>query len=254
MPTRLAHLVIDAADPPALALFWSAALDWPVTYEDADEVIVEPPADDPAQAGQLPLVFVPVNDPKTSKNRVHLDLASSSDEHQAELVARLERLGAHRLDIGQGPNVTWVVMADSDGNELCVVSHAGSVGADPASAFGDLAPVAAVVLDSPDPEAIAPFWSAATGWPVLGQDGTHVWLREPDKRGPYLDIRHNHDAKTTKLRVHLDVAPYPDDDHQAEVERIVALGAQRTDIGQGDVRWVVLADPQGNELCVLTPR
>ena len=254
MPTRLVSLVIDAADPAAIARFWSAALDWPITYEDPDEVVVEPPEDASAQAGQLPLVFVRVLDPKTSKNRVHLDLASSSDEHQAELVARLERLGARRVDVGQGDDVSWVVMADPEDNELCVVSHRGTVGDDPTSAFGDLAPIAAVVVDSADPDAIAPFWSAATGWPVLGRDGTHVWLREPDERGPYLDIRDNTDPKAAKLRVHLDVAPYPDDDHAAEVTRLVALGAQRIDIGQGDVRWVVLADPQGNELCVLTPR
>jgi hypothetical protein len=54
------HLVFDSADPAALARFWAAALDWPVTLEEPDEVVVEPPEDDPTQAGQLPLVFVPV--------------------------------------------------------------------------------------------------------------------------------------------------------------------------------------------------
>jgi catechol 2,3-dioxygenase-like lactoylglutathione lyase family enzyme len=250
MPTRLVHLVIDAADPAGLARFWSAALDWPITLDEPDEVVVSPPTPD----GQLPLVFVPVPEPKTTKNRVHLDLASRSDEHQAELVARIEGLGGRKLDIGQGPDVSWEVMADPEGNELCVVSHAGSVGADPASAFGTLFPVAAVVLDSPDPEAIADFWSAATGWPVLGHDDVHVWLRDTRSGGPYLDIRHNDDPKTVKLRVHLDVAPFPTDDQAAEVAHLVTLGATPADVGQGNVRWVVLADPEGNELCVLTPR
>ena len=62
VPTRLVNLVVDAADPPALARFWSAALAWPITFEDPDEVVIEPPEDDPAQAGQLPLVFVPVSE------------------------------------------------------------------------------------------------------------------------------------------------------------------------------------------------
>jgi hypothetical protein len=62
-----------------------------------------------------------LTDPKTSKNRVHLDLASSSDEHQVSLVARLEQLGARRLDIGQG-DVSWAVMADPNGNEFCVLT------------------------------------------------------------------------------------------------------------------------------------
>jgi hypothetical protein len=94
MPTRLVHLVVDAADPAGLARFWSRALAWPVTFEEPDEVVIEPPDDDPAQAGQVPLVFVPVPEPKTSKNRVHLDVASTSDEHKAALVALLEGLGA----------------------------------------------------------------------------------------------------------------------------------------------------------------
>lgn len=255
MPTRLVHLVVDAADPAGLARFWSAALDWPVVYEDADEVVVAPPADDPAQAGQLPLVFVPVDDPKTCKNRVHLDLASSSDGHQAALVARLEGLGARRIDVGQPDDVSWVVMADPEGNEMCVVSHRGTVGADPASAFGDLAPVAAVVVDSADPDALAPFWADAAGWPVLGRDGVHVWLRDTAASGPYLDIRTTPDPRTTKLRVHLDVAPFAGDDHAAEVGRLCSLGATPADVGQGDdVSWAVLADPEGNEMCVLSPR
>jgi predicted enzyme related to lactoylglutathione lyase len=258
MPSRLTHIVIDAADPAKLARFWSAALDWPVTYEDDDEVDIAPPASDASQQGQVPLVFVPVSDPKTAKNRVHLDLASRSDEHQAALVTRLGELGARRVKIGQGPHVSWVVMADPEGNELCVVNHAGSVGADSSSVFGDLWPVAAVVVDSPDPQAIAPFWSEAVGWPILGSDGTHVWLRDETARGPYLDIRHNPDPKTTKLRVHLDIAPHADDDQAAELARLEALGAYPLDIGQhawGDrLTWHVLADPQGNELCLLSPR
>ncbi len=201
----------------------------------------------------MPLVFGTNADAKTAKNRVHLDLASTSAEHQAELVARIEALGGRRVDIGQG-DVTWVVMADPEDNELCVVSHAGSVGKDPASAFAGIGPVAAVVFDCADPEAIAPFWSAATAWPVLGQDDEGVWLRDTSGGGPYLDLHRVTEPKTAKLRVHLDVAPYADDDQGAEVDRLRALGATDIDIGQGDVTWVVLADPEGNELCVLSPR
>jgi hypothetical protein len=62
------------------------------------------------------------------------------------------------------------------------------------------------------------------------------------------------EGKTVKNRLHIDLAPGPDDDHEAEVERLVGLGATRADAGQTDVRWVVLADPEGNEFCVLTPR
>ena len=105
-------------------------------------------------AGQPPLVFgPPINDAKTAKNRVHLDLASSSAEHQSEVVARIEALGGRRVDIGQG-DVTWFVMADPEDNELCVVSHAGSVGRI-RPPFAGISPVAAVVFDCADPERIA---------------------------------------------------------------------------------------------------
>jgi hypothetical protein len=195
-----------------------------------------------------------LTDPKVVKNRVHLDLASKSADDQAALVARLEGLGARKLDIGQGPDVTWEVMADPEGNEFCVVSHAGSVGKDPTSVFGDLAPVAAVVFDCESPEAIAPFWSAATGWPALGQDDEGVWLRDTTAGSPYLDLHRVAESKAAKLRVHVDVAPFPNDNQVTEVDRLRSLGATPIDIGQGDVYWHVLTDSEGNELCVLTPR
>jgi hypothetical protein len=253
MPTRMVSIVVDTVDPPALARFWASTLGWPVTHEDAEESVIEPPGDDPAQRGQVPLLFGRGGDPKTVKNRIHLDVASTSAAHQAELVARIEELGGRRLDVGQG-EVSWVVMADPEGNELCVVSHAGSVGKDPASAFAGIGPVAAIVFDCANPEVIAPFWSAATGWPILGRDDEGVWLRDPTGGGPYLDLHRVAEPKTAKLHVHLDVAPHLEEDQGAEVDRLKALGATDIDIGQGDVPWVVLADPGGNELCVLTPR
>jgi predicted enzyme related to lactoylglutathione lyase len=253
MPTRLVHIVMDAADPTRLARFWSAALAWPIVVEDADKVVVGPPEDDSAQQGQLPLIFVPAPEVKTTKNRVHLDLASTSVEQQAALVARLEELGARRLDIGQGA-VSWVVMADPEGNEFCVVSHLGSVGKDPASAFAGIGPVAAVVFDCADPEGIASFWAAAAGWAVLGRDDEGVWLRDGTAGGPYLDLHRVSEPKQVTLRVRFDVAPFAGDDHAAEVGRLRAIGAREADTGQTNVRRVVLTDPEGNELCVLTPR
>jgi hypothetical protein len=87
--------------------------------EEPHEVAVEPP--EPDGLG-VPLVFVPVADPKLGKNRVHLDLPSVSAGDQATLVARLTGLGAHPADIGQGDDVPWVVLPDPEGNEFCVVT------------------------------------------------------------------------------------------------------------------------------------
>jgi catechol 2,3-dioxygenase-like lactoylglutathione lyase family enzyme len=246
MSTRLVHLVIDANDPAKLARFWAAALGWEIEAEEPDEVAVSPPGYDYPDPVALPLVFVPVPEAKTVKNRVHLDLASESAEHQADLVARLRDLGAQPLDIGQG-DVPWVVLGDPEGNELCVL--------EPRPVYADTGPVAAVVVDSPDPAALAGFWELAAGWVRSGEwtDGFAA-LRSPQGVGPYLEFLRVDDPKTVKNRVHPDVAPHKDEDRPADVKVLEEAGAVPVDIGQGGVTWTVLADPQGNEFCVLSPR
>ncbi|HEY7071103.1 MAG TPA: VOC family protein [Acidimicrobiales bacterium] len=241
MATRLCSVVIDAPDPSALGRFWSEATGWPITLEEADEVVVEPPEGEPG----IGLVIVPVDDPKVGKNRVHLDLTSQSAEHQAELVERVRRAGATPVDIGQGA-VPWVVLADPAGNEFCVL--------EPQEFYAGVGPVAAVVVDTPDPGTLAEFWTVASGWPVVHRGEIGLALSSPDRPGPFLEFLEVHDPKVVKNRVHLDVAPEEGDDHAAEVERLRALGADDADIGQGEQTWVVLADPDGNEFCVLTPR
>jgi hypothetical protein len=245
--TRLFSVVIDAADTSAQARFWSEATGWPVTLDEEGEAVVEPPEDAegrPTEPGIL-LVFVSVPEPKTVKNRVHIDLASRTPEHQAEIVERLRRAGATPLDIGQGA-VPWVVLADPEGNELCVL--------EPRDEYAEAGVIAAVVVDTPDPEVLAPFWSAAAGWPVRHAGPESATLTRPDGTGPHLELLRNDDARVVKNRVHLDVAPYASYDQAGEVERLLALGASHADVGQGTQTWVVLADPHGNEFCVLSPR
>jgi predicted enzyme related to lactoylglutathione lyase len=121
MPTRLVHLVADANDPAGLARFWSTVLGWQIADESQEEVDVWPARYTYPDPVAVPIVFVPVPEAKTGKNRVHLDLASTSAAHQAELASRAADLGARPVDIGQG-DVPWVVMADPEGNEFCVLS------------------------------------------------------------------------------------------------------------------------------------
>jgi predicted enzyme related to lactoylglutathione lyase len=190
-------------------------------------------------------VFVTVPEPKTGKNRMHLDLRSATTRDQADAVTRLRHLGASPADIGQG-DVPWVVLADPEGNEFCVL--------DPRMDYQDTGPVAAIVLDIAAPTAHAAFWSAATGWPVARGGPDYAALRAPDGRGPYIELIEATEPKVVKNRLHIDIATYPDGDHAAEVARLAALGATRVDVGQGAVSWTVLADPEGNEFCVLPPR
>ena len=109
-------LSVDCRDPRSVAQFWSQALDWPILEDDDDDEVMVAPGREPVP-GKYPLLFVRVPDEKTAKNRWHLDL---SPEDQSAEVARLEGLGARRVDIGQGDQ-TWVVMSDPEGNEFCVL-------------------------------------------------------------------------------------------------------------------------------------
>jgi predicted enzyme related to lactoylglutathione lyase len=245
MPTRLVHLVIDAAEPTRLARFWAAALGWEVAAEESGEVDVWPRGFSYPSPAALPLVFVPVPETKTGKNRVHLDLATESAAHQAAEVQRLLALGAVPADIGQG-DVPWTVLADPEGNEFCVL--------DPRPVYRGTGPVAAVVADCADPAGVAGFWALATGWVPATSTADGVSLRSPQGVGPYLELLPSADAKTVKNRVHLDVAPHLGEDHAAAVRELIEAGALPADVGQGDVCWTVLADPEGHEFCVLSPR
>jgi predicted enzyme related to lactoylglutathione lyase len=115
MPLRMHHVVIDARDLPGLADFWAAALHWQVLSSREREVVVGP--DDSAPIG---LCFMPSPDDKNSKNRVHLDLTTEAADRDTE-IERLIALGARRVNVGQTGAESWVVLADPEGNEFCVV-------------------------------------------------------------------------------------------------------------------------------------
>ena len=112
-----------------------------------------------------------------------------------------------------------------------------------------------MVVDCADPRAMARFWGEAMDWTLHEVTDDHAVLRSDKGVGPYLEFLRTPDAKTVKNRIHLDLRPYPGDDQAAEVARLRALGATDIDLGQGDnVPWTCLADPEGNEFDVLTPR
>jgi hypothetical protein len=115
MPVRLHHIVADAHDLPALPRFWTQALGWQVLSGRENEIVIG--NDENAPAG---LCFVPVTEPKTVKNRMHLDLTSSAADRDQE-IDRLLALGARRAGIGQAGAESWTVLAYPEGNEFCVV-------------------------------------------------------------------------------------------------------------------------------------
>jgi hypothetical protein len=108
-----------------------------------------------------------------------------------------------------------------------------------------------VVVDAAQPAALGRWWANALGWVVTFEADEEYEIRSAPDRLPGLVFVPVRDSKVTKNRLHLDFRP---DDQTAEVDRLLALGAHRVDGGQGEQRWVVLADPEGNEFCVLAPR
>ncbi|GAB3176468.1 VOC family protein [Streptomyces caelestis] len=112
------------------------------------------------------------------------------------------------------------------------------------------------VIDSRDPQTLADFWRQALGWRCTHEKPDEVVLEPPagsaeDGVVPDLLFERTPDTRAGKNRIHLDLRP---DDQEREIERLVALGARRVDVGQpADARWAVMADPEGNEFCVLPP-
>lgn len=245
MALRLVQVNFKARDDAALGRFWADALGWGVSSEGPGVTNVEPLGFTWPDPTALCIDVVSVPDPETVKYRTHLDLATTSEAHKEELVAHLLELGASHLDIGQG-DVPWTVLADPEGNAFCVL--------EPRELYRDTGPIATVVVNCEDPRALAQFWSEATDWVLHEVDDDHARLRSAQGVGPYLELLRTPGPETVWNRVHLDLLPYSGDDQAAEVARLRKLGATDVDLGQGDVPWVCMADPEGNDFCVLSPR
>jgi predicted enzyme related to lactoylglutathione lyase len=109
-----------------------------------------------------------------------------------------------------------------------------------------------ICVDAHNTAALAQWWSQALGWAVSAAEDEGEWLlRAPAGNGPDWLFLAVPEGKSVKNRIHFDFTP---DDQQAEVDRLIVLGARHVDIGQGEQPWVVLADPEGNEFCVLAAR
>jgi predicted enzyme related to lactoylglutathione lyase len=240
MTTHLVSLCFDANDPSRLAQFWAGVLGWKRVHE-PDSGFALLPSDDTG----FRIEFFPTDEPKTGPNQMHFDLTSTSLDDQQQTVARALGLGARRIDIGQGADARHVVLADPEGNEFDVI--------EPGNDFlADCGLIGAISSDGT--QEVGYFWSEALGWPLVWDQDQETAIRSPHGGpkitwgGPPVN------PKTGKNRLHFDLAPPADGDQPAEVDRLMSLGAKRVDIGQGDVSWVVMADPDGNEFCVLTPR
>ena len=236
MTCDLVALCFAANDPFRLADFWGGVLSWEATEDHGSVSLL--PSDDTG----FRIRFLPTKARKSGQNRLHLDLTSESMHDQQRTVARALELGAGHVDIGQRPEEKHVVLADPEGNEFCVI--------EPGNQFlADCGFIGAVACEGS--QQVGYFWSEALGWPLVWDQDEETAIRSQHGGpkitwgGPPLN------PKTGKNRLHFDIAPCERGHQQTEVDRLIALGATRIDIDQGDVGWVVMADPDGNEFCVL---
>ncbi|MEV6555296.1 VOC family protein [Nocardia sp. NPDC051756] len=240
MSTRLACVVFDADRPRFIADFWAELLGWGVTIDRPEEVDVAAPDPDGAEVA---LAFLPAARAKHGKNRIHLDLASRSIDHQRVQVDRALSLGARRIDIGQGA-VPWVVLADPEGNEFCVL--------EPREEYVDTGAVAAIVMDTRDPLRLAEFWAAASGWPVTHGGEQVAGLRSATGLGSWLEFVRTPEVKSGRNLLHLNLASF--DEQSVELDRLRAAGATPIDRdGVHPPTGLALADPETNEFCLLRP-
>lgn len=240
MTSQLVALCFDANDPLRLARFWAGVLGWEMADDPHDGFVLLPSDDTGFQIRCLP-----TQEKKTGPNQMHFDLTSTSLEDQQQTVARSLELGARHIDIGQRPEEGHVVLADPEGNEFCVIG--------PGNKFlADCGFIGALACDGS--QEVGYFWSEALGWPLVWDQDQETAIRSPHG-GPKITWGGPPVApKTGKNRLHFDLAPPTRGDQQGEVDRLVSLGATQLDTGQRGVSRVAMADPDGNEFCVLTSR
>lgn len=237
MTSQLSAICFRTKQPSDLARFWSGLLGWELTAGPDGGVAILPP--DPAG---FRVRFLPGQEPKTVQNRAHFDLTSSSPEAQLRTVARALELGGQHIDVGQLPEDGHVVLADPDGNEFCVI-EAGNTFLAGTGAIGALA--------CDGTQEVGYFWSKALGWPLVWDQDEETAIQSPHGGtkitwgGPPVAPQ----AGTNRLYMEL-VLP-ADADVEQEIERLISLGALRTDAGAGEGGRMLLLDPDGNEFSVL---
>ncbi|MEV0227814.1 VOC family protein [Streptomyces sp. NPDC050704] len=236
MTCQLFAVCFDASQPLRLAQFWAGVLGREVV-EDAGGALL------PGEDTQLGLRFVPGRAEKVGQNRMHLHLTSAGPADQQHTVAAALRLGASHLDVGQRPEEGHVVLADPEGNEFCVIESGNNF----LAGCGFLGEVAC-----DGTREVGLFWSAALGWPLVWDQDQETAIQSPQGGtkvawgGPPVA------PKEGRNRQRFDLTPPVHGDQLSEVDRLVSLGATRLEVGADGA--VLLADPDGNEFCVLTPR
>ncbi|MFF4269589.1 VOC family protein [Streptomyces sp. NPDC001536] len=240
MTCQLFALSFGSGEPRSLGEFWSGVLGRELVDDPRDGVTLLP-----EDEHGFRLRFLATQEKKVGQNRMHFDLTSAFPEQQQETVDRALRLGARHIDVGQLPEEGHVVLADPDGNEFCVIEAGNNF-------LADTGFIGALACDGS--QAVGYFWSEALGWPLVWDQDQETAIQSPHGGtkitwgGPPVA------PKTGRNRMHFDLVPPAGGDQRAEVDRLLALGAERVDTDPGENGRVEMIDPDGNEFCVLAPR
>jgi hypothetical protein len=236
MPSQLVAVDFDAHDPAVVARFWGSVLDRPVQGHAGGLLL----AGDDTQVG---LRFVPSASVRTGQNRIHLHLTSTDAADLQRVVDEALAAGASHLDVGQLPEEGHVVLADPEGNELCVIPPDSSF----LAGTGFLGEVACAGTRD-----VGVFWSEALGWPLVWDHDEETAIQSPRGGtkvawgGPPLAPKPSRNRQRFLLATARD--------HEAEVARLLSLGASRLDdwdVSGQEGGGTTLADPDGNELRLL---
>ncbi|MFJ9637560.1 VOC family protein [Streptomyces sp. NPDC101178] len=243
MTSQLFAICFRATRPSELARFWSGVLGWEVAGgADEGAALLSP------GGTGFRIRFLPGQEPKTGQNRAHFDLTSASPEDQQQTVARALEYGGRHIDVGQQPEEGHVVLADPDGNEFCVI--------EPGNRFlADTGFIGALACDGT--REVGYFWSAALRWPLVWDQDEETAIQSPDGGtkitwgGPPVA------PKTGPNRLSFELAHPSGADREAEIDRLVSLGATLPVGDEGDESddsRVLMLDPDGNEFFVQSPR
>lgn len=228
MSLRLEALTFDVTDVPAVASFWAGLLDREIYADPAGAMV-------PGDETQVGLRFLASDTAQAGPRRLHLHLTSDEVQHQQRTVETALRLGGRHIDVGQGLDDGFVVLADPDGNELCVISPGNNF-------LADTGYLGAVTCDGT--RSVGLFWRDALGWPLVWDENEETAVQSPlggtklSWGGPPLQ------PKSGRNRQRFDLVT---SDLSSETERLVSLGATvLSDLPCG----LELADPDGNEFAL----
>lgn len=225
MASRLQAVTFDVADAPAVAAFWAGLLDREVVAESRGALV-------PGDETQVGLRFVSSRTRQVGPRRLHLHVTSNSLADQQRTVEMALRLGGRHIDVGQEPDATYVVLADPDGNPLCVIEPGNKF----LAGTGRLGEVTCEGTRD-----VGLFWRAALSWPLVWDENEETAVQSPlggtklSWGGPPVEPQHGPNRQRFDLVT---------DDLRRETERLMSLGANRVgDLADG----VVLTDVDRNE-------